>query len=347
MKTKIVYVVASLDDDIYMEQAIVSAWSTRHYNQDCKIEMVCDQDTSVTLESGIRAQYKYLFDKIHVREFQPEQSMMERSRWMKTTLREIIEGDFLYLDTDTVVCADLSYVDDFKFDLGMVLDCNCEFRKTLVCDWVIPTMKDMYDIDVSNETLYFNGGVAFVRDCQLTRDFYILWNELWVHSMRHFNKLKDQQPLMKANIDMGYVVTEMSGDLNCQVAESIQHLHTAHIIHFFNNLLGVSHDISPFYRDVFLQVKLNGITKETQETILNCKSTFTSPSMTVPREGAMLWREYLSSSKKFKTRIAHTNSYQLLYFFWYYTPKFMRIIDVIIGVPLRMARYIKHLCKSV
>lgn len=84
MKTKIVYVVASLDDDIYMEQAIVSAWSARYYNPDCQIEMVCDQDIFKTLDSGIRSQNKSLFNKIHVREFMPEQGMMERSRWLKT-----------------------------------------------------------------------------------------------------------------------------------------------------------------------------------------------------------------------------------------------------------------------
>ncbi|MCQ2244970.1 MAG: hypothetical protein MJZ32_12030 [Bacteroidaceae bacterium] len=335
MKTKIVYVVASHDDDIYMEQAIVSAWSARYYNSDCSIEMVCDQDTFATLRSGIRAQYKSLFDQIHVREFQPEQSMMERSRWMKTTLREIIEGDFLYLDTDTVVCEDLSYVDDFKFDLGMVLDCNCEFRKTLVCDWVIPTMKNMYDIDVSNETLYFNSGVAFVRDCQLTRDFYILWNELWVHSIRHFNKLKDQQPLMKANIDMGYVVTEMSGDLNCQVAESIQHLHTAHIIHFFNNLVGKSEDLSPLFKELFVQVKQSGMTDKLKTTILNCKSSFVSPSMPVPYEGAMLWRHHVSSGK-FDERIKQSNSYYLICFIYQRFPMLMRIMENFLGMLIRI-----------
>lgn len=346
MKTKIVYVVASLDDDIYMEQAIVSAWSARHFNPDCRIEMVCDQDTFATLNSGIRAQYKNLFDQIHIREFLPEQGMKERSRWLKTTLREIVEGDFLYLDTDTVVCADLSYVDDFDFDLGMVLDCNCQFSKTLVFDWVVPTMKQMYKIDVSRETLYFNSGVAFVRDCQLTREFYKRWNELWVHSMQHFGKLKDQQPLMKANIDMGYVITELSGDLNCQVAESIQYLHTAHVMHFFNSLLGVSYEMSPFYKDLYLCVKLKGITTDEENTIILCKSSFTSPSMPVPYEGAMLWRKHLKKSaatKVIEATIEASNSYRLLFCLWNRIPMFMHISDKCIGTSIQAFCAIKNL----
>lgn len=329
MKTKIVYVVASLDDDIYMEQAIVSAWSVRHYNPDCHIEMVCDQDTVATLDSGIRAHYKELFDEIHVREFKPVHSMPERSRWMKTRLRLIIEGDYLYLDTDTVVCADLSYVDDYDFDLGMVQDCNCEFRQCLVSDWVIPAMKRMYDMDVTNEVQYFNSGVAFVRDCEKTRDFYEHWNMLWAYSMRRFKTIKDQQPLMKANIDKGYVIKELPGRMNCQVAESIQYLHTAHVVHFFNNLFGKCDELSPLYKDLFVQVKEKGLTDDVKETILNCKSSFTSPSMPVPREGAMVWRRYLATHAdvKYDEDIVNSNTYRVLHSVWHKHPKVMRMIE--------------------
>lgn len=335
MKTKIVYVVASLNDDIYMEQAIVSAWSARYYNPDCQIEMVCDQDTFSTLGSEIRSQYKTLFNNIHVREFLPEQSMMERSRWMKTTLREIIEGDFLYLDTDTVVCADLSYVDDYDFNLGMVLDCNCEFPQTLVYDWVVPTMKEIYGMDVSKETQYYNGGVAFVKDCPMTRDFYRYWNEQWVYSLHHFRKMKDQQPLMKTNLDMGYVITELPGDLNCLVAESIQYLHTAHIVHFVNCLQGKSNAMSPLYKGLFLQVKHNGLTDEIKQTILNCKSSFRSPSMPLTREAALLWRRSLSS-RDFDNTLKTSNSYYAISFIWQKYPRIMRIIEFILGTMIRL-----------
>lgn len=349
MRTKIVYVVASSDEDIYMEQAIISAWSARYYNPDCQIEMVCDQDTYSTLNSGIRAQYKTLFNDIHVREFQPEQSLMERSRWLKTTLREIIDGDYLYLDTDTVVCANLSYVDDFRFDIGMVLDCNCEFSQTLVYEWVVPTMKKIYGIDVSREKYYFNSGVSFVRDCRLTRDFYNLWNEHWVYSLRHFGKMKDQQPLMKTNIDMGYEITELSGNLNCLVAESIHYLHTAHIVHFVNCLSGRSDEISPLYKDLFFQVKQYGLTEETKNIILNCKTSFCSPSMPVSREVAILWRHYLKRPiyiRQYEDEIKNSNSYYVISFVRHRFPWLMRINEAFLGVLLRLFKSKKEDIKN-
>lgn len=103
MKTKIVYVVASLDDDIYMEQAIVSAWSAHHYNPDVNIVLVCDQDTEATLHKGNRQRYvEELFNEIFVQQLPDTYSMIERSRALKTMVRNIVTGDFLYLDTDTM-----------------------------------------------------------------------------------------------------------------------------------------------------------------------------------------------------------------------------------------------------
>lgn len=352
MKTKIVYVVASLDDDIYMEQAIVSAWSARHYNPDCRIEMVCDQDTFATLESGIRAQNKYLFDEVHVREFQPEQGMMERSRWLKTTLREIIEGDYLYLDTDTVVCADLSYIDNFKCELGMAFDQNCEFNDFLYRNGVINRTKRLYNVDISNEPNYFNSGVSYVKDTISSRDFYNSWHELW-KSKRYENEgLKDQSALAATNIMHNHLIAEITGDLNCQVMSSIQYLHTAQVMHFYNTLFTADGpSLSPFYgKSLFLEVKEKGITEGIAYKILHCKSLFVSPSMPVPREGAILWRKHLSKptpTRVLEARIESSNSYHLICSLWHRMPWFMKIIDVIIGVPLRMARYIKHLCKSV
>ncbi|MFX4681913.1 hypothetical protein ABTB34_20895, partial [Acinetobacter baumannii] len=45
----------------------------------------------------------------------------ERSRFIKTTIRKHVDGDFLFIDTDTVVCRELVPPD---CELGMVYDAN-------------------------------------------------------------------------------------------------------------------------------------------------------------------------------------------------------------------------------
>lgn len=147
--------------------------------------------------------------------------------------------------------------------------------------------------------------------------------------------MKDQQPLMKANIDMGYVISELSGGMNCLIAESIQYLHTAHIVHFINCLFGRSEGLSPLYKKLFLQVKQYGLTDEIKQTILNCKSSFCSPSMSVPREGAMLWRKHLAT-KGMDEKIRSSNAYYTICFVWQRFPKLMHLIEDILGFLIRL-----------
>lgn len=283
MKTKIVYVVASTEHDVYLEQAIVSAWSARYYNPDATIVLVCDQDTNATLQSGIRHQYvSQLFDEVIVREFLPEQGMLERSRWMKTSLRQIVNGDFLFLDSDTVVCADLSEVDQYVFDMGMVLDLNCKFRDAFLYNTNTSRMKMFYGTDISNLDYYFNGGVAFVRDTEKAHKFYELWFNHWKSRKKEAN-MKDQPALCQTNIEMGYPIVQMSGDMNCQVQVSIQHLHTAKIMHFFSCWRGSSSMLSPFFdNNFYLGIKSDGLTPEIQSLIINCKTSFHSPVCILP-----------------------------------------------------------------
>ena len=49
MKTKIVYVVTSDENDVYLEQALLSVFSLRKHNSNVYVELVEDQDTDATI----------------------------------------------------------------------------------------------------------------------------------------------------------------------------------------------------------------------------------------------------------------------------------------------------------
>lgn len=292
MKTKIVYVVASSNEDIYLEQVIVSAWSLRHFNPGAHIVLVCDQGTRLLFDRGWQQEYLSLFNEIQVCQYDEGQSIMERSRQMKTTLRNIISGDFLYLDTDTLICRDLSFIDNYSFDIGFVLDNNCTFDKYLIRDGVISQMQTIFNIDVSKEKVYYNGGVCYVKDTDIAHAFYARWHENWLYEKKHTNSMKDQLPLMKTNIDMGHVITEMDGEMNCQVVASIRHLYNAAIIHIYNYFLGKDSTITPFHSlNAYLQIKEEGFSEEWKNKVIHFKEQFCSPSFVLGNSNAMLWRK--------------------------------------------------------
>lgn len=297
MKTKFVYVVASSESDIYLEQVIVSAWSLRYYNPEAHIILVCDQDTRPLLDKGWQKEYATLFNEIKICHYEASQNLMERSRQMKTTLRSIISGDFLFLDSDTLVCADLSFVDDYSCDLGFVFDNNCTFDKFIIRDWVVFMMQQIFNMDVTQEKEYFNSGVFFAKDTELAHTFFAKWHENWCYEKDHSNSMKDQQPLMKTNIDMGHVITEISGIMNCQVVASIRYLPEAAIVHIYNNFIGKDSSVTPFHSlEAYRQIKENGFSDEWRDRAVNFKDSFCSPSFVLGESNALLWRRLNSDN---------------------------------------------------
>lgn len=319
MKTKVVYAVASTPEKIYMEQAIISAWSLRYHNRQAHIVLVCDQDTRLLLDSGWQNEYLCLFDDVKVCKFNATQSRMERSRWMKTNLRSIVSGDFLFLDADTIVCRDLSIVDHFTFDLGFVLDNNCTFDKFLIHDGIVSLMRKCYNMDVSKEKEYFNSGVFYAKDTEIAHTFFTKWHENWRYEITHIDSMKDQQPLMKTNIEMGHVITEMDGILNCQIVASIRHLHNAAIIHIYNHFNGRDSSLTPFHSiDTYLKIKKEGFTKEWKNKVLNFRELFSSPSFLLGEDNALFWRKLNEDSDILwasKNLMICKKKYPLLYLF--------------------------------
>lgn len=341
MQTKIVYVVASLDDDIYMEQAIVSAWSARYHNPDASIVLVCDQATKATLQTGNRQRYaEELFNEIVVQQLPESYSMVERSRALKTMVRNIVKGDILYLDTDTIVCKDLSFVDHFSFDLGFVHDHNCSFDNYIFRDLVQERMQTIFGIDVSKETAYYNSGVSFVRDTAENHSFFSLWHRYWEYAVREFNYYKDQQPLFTAHIEMGHCIHTLPGEMNHQALVNINHLSNAAIIHFFTGLAGISRSISPFYnKQTFVDVKNNGISKALERQIVNVKTSFASPVFLLTGEQAKMWRALCAKGLQ---QVSDYNSIHILMSVRRRVPWLFSMLEKVSGCMIRLFRNMKR-----
>ena len=107
MKTKLVYAIVSEENDCFLEQAYVSMSSARHVMPDVFITLVMDSRTAENLK-GFRKTEAEFADEIVVVELDPALSAKKRSRLLKTSIRNVVDGDILYIDSDTLVVKDLS-----------------------------------------------------------------------------------------------------------------------------------------------------------------------------------------------------------------------------------------------
>jgi len=94
---KYVYVLTSTAKDLYYEQALISAYSLRKKMPNSQIVFLVDDNTekSFTEENKRLALKKYASQVISVN-FDENIPNIDRSRLLKTTIPEYIDGSFLY-----------------------------------------------------------------------------------------------------------------------------------------------------------------------------------------------------------------------------------------------------------
>jgi len=335
MNTKVVYVVVSVPTDIYLEQTWVSMWSLKHYNPEAHVTLVMDNDTHQNICDNVNRRGIFEFvDEIICLPFEKGVSGKERSRIIKTTLRQIIKGDFLFIDSDTIVTNSLKEVDSFNCHIGMVYDLHCKLSEYPFENLIRRESRYLYGQKLQAEVDQFNSGVIYAKDDEEAHDFYNKWKENW-QRVKQMTNFRDQPSLIKTCEEMPHVVEPLSGVYNCQIVISIAYLYDAKIIHFFNNTWKKS-CISPFLsQNFYLEIKKSGSIVESQkEMILNCKSAFYTPTMPVTMEEVQL-----SRSDLYLTILKIYQSHKLLF----------NLFDWLFGIGRRSRKIpalLKHICNK-
>lgn len=279
MKTKIVYILISSESDIYLEQLWYSLYSLRLHNKEANVVLLTDEATEKTLV-GYRSGIKKFLTSIQVVDVPKTYTPKERSRFIKTSFRKYINGSLLFLDTDTIIAEDLSTIDLIEADVACVLDSHAQLDKIFYGESIRKRMMHIFGINVQHENIYFNSGVMLVKDSPIVHRLFDEWHRNWKIAAFEKGQCFDQPALMASDIACGHVIKELPGIWNCQVLTSIQYLHHAKVIHFFNFPCEGKSEWSPFFDDeTFLQLKRSGmITDEMRDYLSDPKSAFFSPT---------------------------------------------------------------------
>ena len=253
MKTKIVYVLVSNDNDIYQEQTWLSAYTLREHNKDAHVVLVVDNRTQLSL-TGKRELFLSLFDEVISIPFDDSVPNLQRSRLLKTDLRSIVSGDFMYIDGDTLVLESLDRIDECTSCVAAVLACHIPYSVYYAKDELDKLFKRLgFETDS-----YFNGGVLFVKDCKAARDLFSKWHQYYID---YLSIVKADMPsLAKANSELK-VIEELGGEWNCQIQYGARYLNRAKIIHYFaSNFIGIKRDFPYLFmdNDLFYLIKKEG-----------------------------------------------------------------------------------------
>ena len=298
MNTKLVYVLTCAPEATYIEQALMSVWSARHWNPDAHIVLMVDDKTNALLTGKRTEILNYISEKIVVPFEDDALTPMYRSRWIKTQVRQMIEGDFLFVDCDTICQRSLNEIDTFECEVGAVLESHLPVSE--FCGALHHKAKEfnaIIGVDIDAEQYYFSSGVLFVKDTKQTHALYDLWHQYWNEGNEIGLKI-DQPSLAKANREVGHIIKQIPDTYNCILFTRPPFVREAHILH-----IAAYQNPSFLFSDKVLNyVKENGIENEwLQNMILNPCATMMpfdyNLKLSTCKE-RMIWRRELTEAWK-------------------------------------------------
>jgi hypothetical protein len=279
---KYIYVLASSENDLYYEQFFLSVVSLRLYNPAAEVVLLLDTLTKKGL-AGNRTGYEKNVSDVIVIKAPDELSQKEVSRFIKTSMRQYVTGDFLYIDCDTVIADTLDNTFPQGISIGAVPDCH------------IPLKRHHYYQQFRDENLklgfkfilecdtYYNGGIIYCGDTPASYRFFERWHALW-NDCRKKGNSQDMPSFNRANHELHNIISAIGDEWNCQISNNgLPFLNYAKIIHYFATSIFFVE--SPFIfasKTVLSSIKKTGeISTDILEKLQNPKSAFALNSMIV------------------------------------------------------------------
>ena len=263
MKTKLVYVLTCAPEATYIEQALISIWSARYHNPDAHIVLLVDDKTNELLVGKRAEVLEYVTEKIVVPFADPEASMMYRSRYIKTQVRELVAGDLLFIDSDTVINHSLEEIDQYSYEVAAVPESNlpiAQFHSDLyqsMCE-----NAEKLGWNYIGEEYYYSSGVVYAKDTPNAHQLFQLWHQYWLAGLKKYVPI-DQPSLAKANIECGHLIQLIDNRWNCIMFTYPRKATEAYILHFaaYRNMSFL------FSKRVLGYIKDNGLTEYIKDYI--------------------------------------------------------------------------------
>ena len=269
---KFLYCLVSTLEDLYYEQAFISITSLRMHNPNAFVSLLTDKDTIISIEDK-KANIRKIVDEIIIEDFSDSLNRFNRSRYLKTIMRNKISGDFLYIDSDTIISQNLDDIQNFEFDLGAVLDFHKLLSSHFLKSQIIERRKLLLDNpDFYNHPYYFNGGLLFVRDTDFNRLFFNKWHENYLIGNKN-NLFMDQPSLALTDYQLGFPIKELNGKWNVQIWHGVNFFNDAKIVHYFSTILDYR-KYEPFNSSLPIYLRNNGYLSKDDLSIIARPLTF-------------------------------------------------------------------------
>jgi hypothetical protein len=248
----ICFVVTANNSGLYLDMAAVAALSVRRLHPQARIILVTDEPTAHAIDHGNHL-LANIVTEIIVHSTSTDDPNVS-SRHLRTVLRQLVKGDYLYLDADAIAVRPLDRGWPRHADMAIARDRN----QRGITPLALPSVEKLraklgWEFRMDR---YLNAGVMFVRDTPAAHAFYAEWHRRWKQALS-LGIWQDQFSLNNASTT-GIATIAILPDRDNWVTHSTAMLRgQARIFHFFASVYGdeipvnilLGHLMSRFQRD--------------------------------------------------------------------------------------------------
>jgi len=310
LKMKYLYVLTSTDKDIYSEQAFISITSLRIHNKKAFVSLLVDDKTDKNLEAR-KFQIKEIVDEVIVKPFDETIKQHDRSRQLKTNMRNLVCGDFLFIDCDTIICKNLENIWSCEHNLAAIPDRHMNFNCLGLYKEICSSFKKISKNKIPIEKIYFNSGVLLVKECKENVIFFNKWNEFW-NLCKQKNIFYDQVSLAFTNAYFKFPIAELDGTWNCQIQNGLNYMTNAKILHYF-----ASNDLEygNFNKKIPMSLKISGFLTECDlQEIQNAKHKYPTPHLVISGNDYELFKCKIFDLLSRRKKLLYV--FEAIYCFW-------------------------------
>ena len=272
---KYLYVLVNSETGFYTEQTYVSMLSLRHVSPNAYITLLVDDETDKNNKRPLFDAIKQLTNEYKVIPLDKDMPPVARSRFLKTSMRQYVEEDFLYIDSDTIWAGPINET-DFTSDIMGVLDGNCLLENNPNRDYIQVLFKktNLYP----KQNCFFNGGIMYSKDTPFSHNFFKQWHDKWKESSKS-GCFVDQPALNCVIEEIGSPETMLlPGEYNAQITYSWDYFFNAKIIHYFSTSFENKFNFKEPYilknKEFWQEMSNGGITEKVCQIINNPREAF-------------------------------------------------------------------------
>jgi hypothetical protein len=234
-----VYVLTSSGNDYMPEIAAISIASLRLAQPDARIAMLSDRETSAITSPGLTAIRPFIDNFVVVD--CPGHSPLERSRYLKTSVRLLLPGRLLYLDCDTIIMRSPKSTWDLEADVAASPDLLSGGKFCLASE-KLAELTEKLGWRLLPRT-YLNTGVVFYSDSKASHAVGDQMHRSWTEYSRATGKYNDQPALNHAIHTIEPKLLVLPLVYNAQISMNVMAVRGAIIVHYFTGTLANSEDI--------------------------------------------------------------------------------------------------------